>query len=165
MKKILLMVLILMISTMGTTFAYSDESNADAQKVIDSIKEIRYNVEAGVNFQDYSSLVSKAIVNFNKYVNKYPNADRDGKLGAAIKTLLTDYDAARTVWNGAIFNNVESLSSDIINSLINTRPPLKDKLQPLNNPQDRIYYEKILHALWSVAADDEKSLTNITARP
>lgn len=149
-----------MMASMSTTFAYSDASNADAQKVFDSIKEIRYNVEAGVNFQDYSALVSKAIINFNKYINNYPSNDRDANSGIKIKTLLTDYDAARTVWDEAIHNNVEVLSSDILESLVNTRPPLKDKLPSFDYPHAHVYYDKVLHALWSVAADDEKSLTS-----
>ncbi|MBU2703874.1 hypothetical protein Ga0466249_005024 [Sporomusaceae bacterium BoRhaA] len=160
MKKILLMISMLMLISMSTVFAYSDESNADAQKVLDSIKDIRYNVEAGVNFTDYSSLVSKASIAFRKYEEKYPTTDKDPYLEEKFKVLLIDYDDTRTIWNDAIYENHKTLFNDDLEFLYQRHPSLKEKLPLPSIPHTYTYYEKALHALWSVAAEDEKSINN-----
>ncbi|MEN6567202.1 MAG: hypothetical protein ABFC57_12980 [Veillonellales bacterium] len=160
MKRIILMVCAIMISIMGTAFAYSDESNADAQKMLDSIKGIRYNVEAGVNFQDYSAVVSKAIIEYKKYNEKYPDSDKDVSLVNKLHGVISDYADARTVWNDAIYNNGNVVFRSDLANLIKLHPALINKIPKTDNDHVCVGYEDVLQALWSVAADDEKSLTD-----
>lgn len=162
MKRMIVLVLISMLLSLSTAFAYSDASNADAKNVLDSIKEIRYNVEAGVNFNDYSSLVSKAIINFKKHKEMFPDNDKDSYLEMKFKTLLADYNDAQTIWQDALYSNLPILHDADIKILKSIHPSLQVEKIPNDITGGYYAYKDVLQGLWSVAAEDEKSLTENT---
>lgn len=160
MKRIILMVLIFTLSIMGTAFAYSDASNADAQKIVDSIKEIRYNVEIGVNFINYDSLVSKTAIDFKKYEDKYPDNDKDPRIELLYGQLIEYYSSAREVWNMGIRSKYDILSEDELELIFVKNPTLKSKLTPTNTIHKGYFYKDVLQALWNIASDFEKNINN-----
>jgi len=161
LRKILLLIFILMLSVMSTAFAYSDESNADAQKVLDSIKEIRYNVEAGVNFQDYSSLVSKAAVNFRKYEDKYSSNDKDPYLELTFQPIIDDYKDAREVWRIGIYSKYNGIiGEDELVIVFAMHPTLKSKLSACRLDYGNYNYKDVMQTLWTMAANEEKDIDN-----
>ncbi len=155
MKKILFMILLITASIMSTAFASSGASHRDAKNMLDSIKEIRYNVETEVNFKDYNLLVSKAIIDFKKYKEKHPLSNKDSFIEEKLHNLIYDYYDARIIWEEAIYKNKHILSADDIKLLRTKHPNLLVSHLNNNNDVAGYYYKDVLLDLWSQAVKDE----------
>jgi hypothetical protein len=143
---------------MSTAFAYSNASDRDAKNMLDSIKEIRYNVETETNFKDYDLLVSKAIIDFKKYKEKHPLSNEDSFIEEKLHNLIYDYYDARIIWEEAIYKKKNILLADDIKLLRAKHPNLLVSHLHNNNDIAGYYYQDVLLDLWSQALKDEKLL-------
>lgn len=150
--------LMLIMSATTTVFAYSDNSSADAKTIIESVKDIRYNVESGVNFRDYNALVSKASVNLKRYEEKYPADDKDGRINLLYGQVIEYYSSAGQVWNMGISSKYDILGADDLGLVFVRNPTLKSKLTPNGGRYESYYYKDVLHSLWIMASDFEKNI-------
>lgn len=157
-KKILLMILLITTSIMSTAFASSDVSNRDAKNMLDSIKEIRYNVETEENFKAYNLLVSNAIIDFKKYKEKHPLSNKDSFIEEKLHNLIYDYYDARVIWKDALYKNKHILLADDIKLLRTKHPNLLVSHLHTNNDIVGYYYKDVLLDLWNQAIKDENLL-------
>ncbi len=152
MKKILILTFVLLIAFMVPAFAEekSDEATA-AQKVIDSIKEIRYAVKAGTNITNYRDLVQKAGIEFERFADKYPNAD----IKPSASWIIGIHKDAYRVWHNGIFSKYGVVFSD--DPILVRYPAIKNQIKPV--PGAKWYsYSDVLQALWTLAINAEKNL-------
>lgn len=171
MRKIILMV-ILILSVTGTVFAADITDNElDAKKVINSIKEIRYNIEAGVNIRNYEDIVSKAGIEYRKYVDKYPEINQEIYPKSFLSMMLDPYSDAGKVWHNSIYQKYSTLykllDNDKMSLLFAKYPILKTKLTPYSSDgkvktvldgTELYWYEDVMKALWAIASGQEKIL-------
>lgn len=157
MKRIIGIILIaLMFFPIGTAFArISDESEADATIAINAIKEIRYNVEAGVNFNDYSAVVRKAGIECRRYADKYPKSSPEVYSSYMLNMMLDPYKDAEKVWHDAIFNKEELVKPYSV--AFRDFPIIKKKISPRTS-DGAYWYKEVLQALWEIAAKQEQIL-------
>jgi hypothetical protein len=167
MKRILLIVFILILTTVSAFAAEATENQLDARKAIDAIKEIRYNIEAGVNITTYNSVVSKAGVECRRYADKYPHGGQDIYPKEFLNMMRDPYVDAGKVWFNAIYDRSKTIDSDGMSILFANYPILKNKLTPkyLEDRKGKIipsteyyWYEDVMRALWSLAYEQEKIL-------
>ncbi|WP_312517250.1 ankyrin repeat domain-containing protein [Anaerospora sp.] len=142
------------------------ENQADAKQVLDAIREIRYNVESGVNIIEYRMALSKATVEYRKYVDKYPQDGKDEYPRILLFMPLEPYKDAYEFWSTAIYKNKKTFSEDYCSSLFIKYPVLKSTLKlryatdKKGNPYrstGAYWYEDIIEGLWSLSADLEKT--------
>jgi len=145
---------------MNTVFASSGENNKDAKNMLESIKEIRYNVDTETNFKNYDLLVSKAIIDFKKYQEKHPLSDKNYLIEEKLHNLIYYYYDARVVWEEAIYNKKIILSDDDI-KLLRAKQPNLLVSRPYNSNNTSYYYQDVLIDLWRLAEKDETILGNL----
>ncbi|MBP2644214.1 MAG: hypothetical protein H6Q67_2101 [Firmicutes bacterium] len=165
MRKLFLSML-MMLAFSSVAFAYSPENEADARKAIDAIKEIRYNVEAGVNLVNYNTVVSKAGVEYRRYADKYPDGSPDTYPSSSLKDMLNPYVRAGEIWHNAVYEDPryyginKAFTTEKMATLFSEYPVLKTRLKTYPDAAGtQVYwYEDIIRALWAMAAEQEKIL-------
>jgi len=151
-KKIFVLTLILLVAFMVPAFAEekNDEATA-AQKVIDSIKDIRYAVKAGTNITNYRDLVQKAGIEYERFADKYPQS---GIKPSAAWIIGIHKDAYR-VWHNGIFSKYGVVFSD--DPILVRYPAIKNMIKPVSGAK-WYSYSDVLQALWTLAIKAEQDM-------
>lgn len=152
MKRILILTLILLFGFTIPVFAADNDEEIASQKVIDALKEIRYAITAGTNYKNYSELVQKAGIEYQRFNDKYPKSETPAHMAFFS---LDYYKVAMNVWREGLFGRYAPLvhASDI------TRiPAVLKKLTPAPGAPNFYHYKEALPEIWKFAFDAEKYL-------
>lgn len=155
MKKALLIILLL-VWACTTAFAATDK-DADTTEVINAIKDIRFNIEAGVNFYNYQSVLAKAGISYRRYADKYPSD------GAQMMMTIELYKDAETVWREAIYQRRKVVDKGTLAILFAKYPKLKEMVETVSYKDNKgnmvktndYWYEDIMRGLWTMAKNIE----------
>lgn len=146
MKKAILFIAILVLSSI-TCYAAPLPPQSETQQLLDSIKDLRFNIEAGINYRNYSEKVSKVHVDFKKFIDKYP----DNSFQTYAGKIIYAYKDAGDVWQRSIYDQEKFIAPNAIwrSYIAKAYPSVPQKVKD----QSTLgwYYEEVMQEIWKQA--------------
>ena len=122
----------------------------ETRRILNITKDLRFKIEAGMNYAQFSENVTKIYTEYKFFAEKYPNSNLTKSAGEIIDC----YVDAKGVWNEGLFNNNNSMIGSF------REKSLREKYPKLAATWHKSlygwYYEEVLSGLLSYAASREK---------